>query len=103
MRIGILGGSFNPVHKDHYLLASYIKDVLSLDKFLIIPNATPPHKNTCHISFDDRVKMLSLASFDKDVFEISDVEKDLNYEVKNDLLIITNPNDVGSTIKVFVG
>ena len=34
---------------------------------------------------------------------ISDVEKDLNYEVKNDLLIITNPNDVGSTIKVFVG
>lgn len=78
MRIGILGGSFNPVHKDHYLLASYIKDVLSLDKFLIIPNATPPHKNTCHISFDDRVKMLSLASFDKDVFEISDVEKDPN-------------------------
>ena len=78
MRIGILGGSFNPVHKDHYLLASYIKDILSLDKFLIIPNATPPHKNTCHISFDDRVKMLSLASFDKDVFEISDVEKDPN-------------------------
>lgn len=34
---------------------------------------------------------------------ISNVEKDLNYEVKNDLLIITNPNDVGSTIKVFVG
>lgn len=34
---------------------------------------------------------------------ISDIEKDLNYEVKNDLLIITNPNDVGSTIKVFVG
>ena len=49
MRIGILGGSFNPVHKDHYFLASYIKDVLSLDKFLIIPNAMPPHKNTCHI------------------------------------------------------
>ena len=51
MRIGILGGSFNPVHKDHYLLASYVKDVLSFDKFLIIPNAMPPHKNTCHISF----------------------------------------------------
>lgn len=34
---------------------------------------------------------------------INDIEKDLNYEVKNDLLIITNPNDVGSTIKVFVG
>ena len=76
MRIGILGGSFNPVHKDHYLLASYIKDVLSLDKFLIIPNAMPPHKNTCHISFEDRVKMLSLTSFDRDGFEISDIEND---------------------------
>lgn len=76
MRIGILGGSFNPVHKDHYLLAEYIKDTLSLDRFLIIPNAMPPHKNTCHISFKDRVKMLSLASFDRDGFEICDIEKD---------------------------
>lgn len=76
MRTGILGGSFNPVHKDHYLLASYIKKVLSLDRFLIIPNAMPPHKNTCHISFDDRVRMLTLSSFASDGFEISDIEKD---------------------------
>ena len=36
----------------------------------------PPHKNTCHISFEDRVKMLSLTSFDRNGFEISDIEND---------------------------
>ena len=34
--------------------------------------------------------------------EIKDIDKDLNYEIKNDLLIITNPEDVGSTIKVTI-
>ena len=35
MRIGILGGSFNPVHKEHVAIAKYVKDELRLDKILI--------------------------------------------------------------------
>ncbi|MDD5869131.1 MAG: nicotinate (nicotinamide) nucleotide adenylyltransferase [Succinatimonas sp.] len=75
MRIGILGGSFNPVHNEHVAIAKYVKDELSLDKILILPNGLPPHKNTCQISFDDRVRMLQ-AVFDNSIFEISELEKD---------------------------
>ena len=65
-------------------------------------------ENNFYLSIDSS-NLLHVFKYDskKDLMSeeitISDVEKDLNYEVKNDLLIITNPNDVGSTIKVFVG
>ena len=38
MRIGIFGGSFNPVHTDHIALCEYVKNTLQLDKVLLIPN-----------------------------------------------------------------
>ena len=60
-RVGLLGGSFNPVHKDHLDLGCYVKEKLNLDEILLIPNAAPPHKNTCQVSYADRVSMLRLA------------------------------------------
>ena len=49
MRIGIFGGSFNPVHSEHISLCQYILDTMKLDKLIVIPNAIPPHKNTCSL------------------------------------------------------
>lgn len=74
-RIGILGGSFNPVHKDHLSLANYIRDTFSLDSFIIIPNATPPHKSTCKVDFNSRVAMLKLSGFSAPNYEISLIEE----------------------------
>ena len=65
MRIGIFGGSFNPVHSAHISLCQYILDTMKLDKLIVIPNAIPPHKNTCSISFYHRFKMLELSSLAK--------------------------------------
>lgn len=75
-RVGLLGGSFNPVHKDHLDLGCYVKEKLNLDEILLIPNATPPHKNTCQVSYADRVSMLRLACQGLKNFKISDIESD---------------------------
>lgn len=45
MRVGILGGSFNPVHHGHLRLALEARDILGLDRVELIPAAVPPHKN----------------------------------------------------------
>lgn len=76
MRVAVFGGSFNPVHLDHVEMACYIRDQLNIDRFLVVPNATPPHKSTCSISFADRVNMLKDAFSGLSGFEISTIEKD---------------------------
>ena len=44
MKIGVLGGSFNPVHLGHLLLAEAAREQLGLDRVLLVPAARPPHK-----------------------------------------------------------
>lgn len=77
-KIGVLGGSFNPPHNDHIRIAEYIKNKLALDKFIIVPNALPPHKDTCHVDFSHRRKMLEILTAKFNDLHISDVEKDPN-------------------------
>lgn len=76
MRIGLFGGSFNPVHLDHVRMAALVKSKLELDKIVFILNATPPHKDTVRLSYEHRLAMLSLAIEGHSSFEISDIEKD---------------------------
>ena len=51
-RIGIFGGTFNPVHSGHLLLARHYLDALKLDRLLVIPTGTPPHKDAPELAFD---------------------------------------------------
>ena len=44
MRIGLLGGSFNPIHNGHIHIATYVYQTLSLDQMIFIPTGDPPHK-----------------------------------------------------------
>ncbi len=76
LKLGVLGGSFNPPHNDHIRIAEYIKKKLNIDKFVIVPNAQPPHKNTCHVDFVHRKKMLELLIGNLQDIEISDIESD---------------------------
>lgn len=74
MKIGILGGSFNPVHIGHLLVAEDIIEKLRLDKVIFIPAYDPPHKKKL-LDFSRRWQMLKLAIARNPLFEISDIEK----------------------------
>lgn len=77
MRIGILGGTFNPIHIGHLILAEEARFKLKLDKLILVPAFMPPHKDTSDvIDAKDRLEMVRLAIEDNPVFEISTYEVD---------------------------
>jgi nicotinate-nucleotide adenylyltransferase len=59
--IGILGGTFDPIHLGHTLPAKAVADYLSLTKVLLIPANIPPHKATPNVSAKQRAEMVHLA------------------------------------------
>jgi nicotinate-nucleotide adenylyltransferase len=74
-RIGIFGGSFNPVHLGHLIMAECSREQAQLDKILFIPAATPPHKQHEHLaSCEARLEMLRLAIGGHDQFSVCDIE-----------------------------
>ncbi len=74
-RIGILGGTFNPVHLGHLALARGAVKAFGLEKVLFIPSAKPPHKKPGALApVKHRMAMLKLAIKGKPGFEISDIE-----------------------------
>ena len=75
MRIGVFGGSFDPVHSEHIALAKSAVQTLGLDKLLIMPAYAPPHKKGKRLSPDSaRLDMCRLAFEDCDKIEVSDYE-----------------------------
>lgn len=77
MRIGILGGTFNPIHIGHLILAEEARFKLKLDKLILVPAFMPPHKDTSDIiDAKDRLEMVRLAIEDNPAFEISTYEVD---------------------------
>ena len=62
MKTGVFGGTFNPVHKGHIMLAEYCMDSVRLDRIIMIPTAVPPHKISKNLaSENDRLNMCELA------------------------------------------
>jgi len=79
MKIGVLGGTFNPIHLGHLILADECLYQLGLDKVVFIPAGFPPHKTIeGDISHSDRLNMVRLALEGYDRFEISTYEIDKN-------------------------
>ena len=75
MKIGIYGGSFDPVHKGHVNAAVNFMEELSLDKIIIIPAYQPPHKKGLAMTpSEHRMNMCRLAFGDMENFEVSDIE-----------------------------
>jgi nicotinate-nucleotide adenylyltransferase len=75
MKIGLFGGTFDPVHVGHLIIAETISSDFLLDRVFFIPAAVPPHKNGNWISPSDRrLEMLKLVIEDHTRFELSDVE-----------------------------
>lgn len=77
MRAGILGGTFDPVHLGHLLLAEQAREVLALDRVILVPAARPPHKpGRVFTPFELRLEMVRLALAGLDGYGVSDVERD---------------------------
>lgn len=74
-KIGILGGSFNPPHTGHLIIANEVLHSLGLDQIWFMPNQVPPHKNVDFpVSHKDRLEMLKLATADNPHFTVEKVE-----------------------------
>ena len=74
-RIGLFGGTFNPIHMGHVQVIKEVKEKFGLDKIFLIPSAFPPHKETEGIIDGlDRIEMIRLAFSDDPDFVVSDVE-----------------------------
>ena len=71
-RIGIFGGTFNPPHIAHSIVAESVRAQLILDKIIFIPSGNPPLKES--IPAEDRLAMANLAFGDDINFEVSDIE-----------------------------
>lgn len=75
MRLGLFGGTFNPIHYGHLRSAEEIQESLALDRLLFIPAAQPPHKEAAAVTpFAVRLEMTRLAVTGHPGFEVSDIE-----------------------------
>ncbi|MBI5213272.1 MAG: nicotinate-nucleotide adenylyltransferase [Nitrospirae bacterium] len=74
MRIGILGGTFNPIHFGHLRAAEEARDKTGLDKVVFVPSGNPPLKTADTIDASDRYIMTKLATDSNVDFVVSDVE-----------------------------
>lgn len=74
MRLGILGGTFNPVHQGHLMVAEQIREDFQLELVLFIPSAVPPHKHRPPESPRHRLAMVRLAVEGNPFFAASDLE-----------------------------
>lgn len=75
MRIGLLGGTFDPIHTGHLYLAKKVLDKTSLDKIIFIPTALPPHKVNIKITpAKHRFNMVKLAILNNKKYQASDIE-----------------------------
>jgi len=74
-KVGILGGTFNPPHIGHLIMANEAYDALSLDEVRFMPNAIAPHKKMVDdASMENRLRMVELATRPYDHFKIESIE-----------------------------
>jgi nicotinate-nucleotide adenylyltransferase len=74
MRIALFGGTFNPIHQGHLLMAEAAREHFKLDRVVFIPTGEPPHKDRPHTSAAQRLAMVRLALRGNPAFSVSDWE-----------------------------
>ncbi|OGX68475.1 MAG: nicotinate (nicotinamide) nucleotide adenylyltransferase [Paenibacillus sp. RIFOXYA1_FULL_44_5] len=75
MKIGIMGGTFDPIHMGHLLGAEQARESMSLDEIWFMPTHTPPHKANGPVADpEQRLEMVKLAVAEHPQFHVSDLE-----------------------------
>lgn len=83
MRVGLLGGSFDPIHEGHVAIASYAMEVLGLDAFYFIPTKNNPWKEGSHADGAHRAEMIRIATQDYANMNVETIELDDQSDEKN--------------------
>lgn len=74
-KLAVFGGTFDPIHSGHLILAEELKEELGLQKVIFVPSANPPHKGDSDLSeAKDRFMMTRIAIQDNPAFDLSDLE-----------------------------
>ncbi len=77
MRVGVFGGTFDPVHYGHLILAEQCREQGRLDEVWFVPAARPPHKREGSLArFEQRAEMLALATAGHPAFRVLELEKE---------------------------
>lgn len=78
MKIGIFGGTFDPVHQGHMIIGEQVMDELALDHIIFVPGGIPPHKEASSVraSAEDRMKMVNAAVSGNERFTVDRIEID---------------------------
>lgn len=99
MKIGIMGGTFNPIHNGHLMLAEFAYQTYELDEVWFLPNGNPPHKDSSILldNTDKRKDMVLLAIKETPYFKLCDYEmqktdKSYSYETMEHLKAL-HPED----------
>lgn len=106
MKIAILGGSFDPPHLGHLILADTVLKELNYDKVIFIPSKIPPHKNISgEVSNEDRLNMVKLSIEEDERFLFDDYElksEGISYSIKTLNHIYKNYN-IDGKIALIIG
>lgn len=73
-RVGVFGGTFDPIHVGHLAAARAAVECARLDRVVFVPTGQPPHRGAAAASAEDRLEMTRLATSEEERFAVSDVE-----------------------------
>ncbi len=99
MATGLMGGTFDPIHVAHLIIAEVALEQCGLDRVLLVPSARPPHKSEGGVSsIEDRIEMVRLAIEDNPRLELSDIEtrregKSYTIETVREVRRVLGPNE----------
>ncbi|MDB5352632.1 MAG: nicotinate/nicotinamide nucleotide adenylyltransferase [Planctomycetota bacterium] len=74
MRLGLFGGTFDPIHQGHLILAEACREALALDRVWFVVAGSPPHKPAGRTPVGDRIEMARIATAGHPAFEVSEIE-----------------------------
>lgn len=103
-RLGVLGGSFNPPHLGHLMVASVACGQLGLERVVFVPAATPPHKVVAdHTPAGLRFALTEAATAEDARFTVSAVEMDLDLAYTSDVLEALHERYAGAAFVFLMG
>lgn len=103
-KFGIFGGTFNPIHNGHLIIAELAREYLRLDRIIFIPSVRPPHKTQeTIIPYEHRAAMVRSAIAGNDRFIFSDIEQTQDLSYTTDTLAKLKEQFSGTDFYLIIG